>query len=390
MSWVRTLMWAGRRRLQGDDRGSIAFALLAAIVVMGLTTVLVSTVVVGQQSTKFDTSFTKTIQGADAAIQQATFRLNNSKTLPTAAAPGTATLGDTSYTWFADKQSETKYIVYSTGTRQGVTRSVTAVLTQPARFELAVFADAALQFRGGNSATSYNSKTGLSTPGKGKIGSNGDVSFNGNAYADGVTLYDWATSPNSGRCSGSVCSGLTTVDAKLDLDGIASKSFVQEQIANCKASTPTLPAWKSSEHLVGGVATLPAGVQCYSNVSFDATTRVAGTRANPTRVYVEPTGQVTSSNGKDINYNALGTVAPALQIYYLGSTVAIGNQNNVGAAIWAPLANCGGNPSNAQTQIYGSLVCKTVDNQGGWGFNFDESLADVGNGQWKASNYAEN
>ena len=61
----------------------------------------------------------------------------------------------------------------------------------------------------------------------------------------------------------------------------------------------------------------------------------------------------------------------------------------MGAAIWAPYADCGGNPSNAQSDIWGSAVCRTIGNQGGWQFHYDDALSALGGGSWTVRHYAE-
>jgi hypothetical protein len=55
----------------------------------------------------------------------------------------------------------------------------------------------------------------------------------------------------------------------------------------------------------------------------------------------------------------------------------------VAAGIYAPESECGGNPSNAQAEIFGSLICRDITNQGGWGFHYDQQLLTLGDGNYQ-------
>jgi hypothetical protein len=57
-----------------------------------------------------------------------------------------------------------------------------------------------------------------------------------------------------------------------------------------------------------------------------------------------------------------------------GPTLTFGNHAAVSAAIYAPSAAFGG---GSQGNIFGSLVAGSINNNGGWNFHYDESLADV-------------
>ena len=60
-----------------------------------------------------------------------------------------------------------------------------------------------------------------------------------------------------------------------------------------------------------------------------------------------------------------------------------------GAAVYAPNAACTGQTSNAGTDFYGSMICNTIDNVGGWTFHYDTRLAALGDGTWHIKAYAE-
>ena len=53
----------------------------------------------------------------------------------------------------------------------------------------------------------------------------------------------------------------------------------------------------------------------------------------------------------------------------------MGSQGHMVLGLFAPNAICAGNPSNAQTAIYGALVCVHVNNEGGWNSHCDDNLS---------------
>ncbi len=378
--------------------------LFAIMVVGSLTIISVATAVKAQQSTRHDEGFTQALPFADQNEERAQLLLNTGQaaqlpSTPTGLDPATGCPTASSPTqWYAVKQSSLAWKVWSRQTVAAVARCVHATIQQSPRFPLAAFADTAVQFRGDNAANSYNHYTGGRTA-DGFVGSNNSVTFNGNATADGVQLYDWAADPNAGRCSGSICgtSSTTTVNGALDISSNASQVFIRDALngaAGLSCGGASLPAYVSS----ATSSTLPAGIQCYSSMTFDSTTTVLGTTGancdptaadyNPTKVYV--LGNVSIGNHLNINYTTSTPNACNLQIYSLGSSFAIGNHSNVAGVLYVPNADCSGNPSNAQSDIYGSAICKSIGNQGGWSFHYDDALAGIGNGQWDRAHFGDN
>lgn len=388
-----------RLRRGSDDRGSLMLFFLVLIVVGALTGLTVATMVATQVKTRNNQNFTQALPPADANIQSAVQLLNagESTALPTSPRDAAGnpvgtnpTTGcPTASSWYATRVSGVKWMVYSTKVVNGVTRCVHAQLDQSQRFPLAAFAVTSVTFRGGNSANSYNHVTVANGTGNGDVGSDGSITFNGNATADATQLYNWLANPDTARCSG--CPSLTTINNFLDITSAAATSFMTNTMASICGSNP--PAWVASQHAY----TLAPGPQCYSSMNFDGNTTVTGpggacdgTNTNDAVVYV--TGNVAASNHISININGTNpymTNACALQIYTTGTSVAIGNHTAIGAAIYAPFATCGGNPSNAQADIYGAAVCNSIGNQGGWSFHYDDALAGIGTNTWAASHYAE-
>jgi hypothetical protein len=202
---------------------------------------------------------------------------------------------------------------------------------------------------------------------------------------DAITLYDWDANPNSGRCDGQACSApTTTVGSRLDIGAaVGSAGFIQSQIDACKATGP-LTAFVGS--------TIAGRAEPYCFTSFFADTQnfvVTGT--GTARIFVEGGDVVLGNkNHSSVNYDVpTNPSSIRLQIYSTGQTVSMYNQSDISGAIYAPNAACGGVTSNAGTDFWGSMICKTIDNVGGWTFHYDTRLSSIGDGTWRMRNYIE-
>jgi hypothetical protein len=373
----------------GDDRGSMMLALLLMMTTLALGSILVATSVGQATTVRHDQKFTQVLPAGDAAIQRGLFMLNNGGAsaycsttvaplcLPSSTAQSALTQGTQTANWYstpvANAAAPPSYLL--TATTTGIRRTLVAEAYQSKRFGLGAFADQSFVMRGGNGSNSYNSASGGTiTTGHGRIGSNGSVSINGNGTADGVDLYDWTRNPNASRCSGSPCSSLATYPDPYDITSPSSYAFITAQLAACGAvggfQSSTAPS-----HM------LPAGTWCASSLNFDADTTVTG----PTVIFVS--GAITAGHHLNINFTSgLAPVPANLQIYSLGPSVDLSNHTNIGAAIYAPLASCDG---GAQVNVYGSLVCRSISNVGGWQFHYDDALALVGAGDFRLRHYRE-
>ena len=370
-----------------EDRGSIMLALLMTLVLTAVGGLLIATTIMQTSTTRHDQKFTQALPAADAAISRGLFTLNNTAScatscaLPTSASPSSLSLSGQSARWYGvantSTTSPTYYnLVSTTTTSAQIVRQLSAQAYQSARFSAAAFADKSIVFRGGNKADSYNSSTGtLTTTGHGKLGSNGSVTQEGSATSDSVTLYDWSNNPNTSRCSGGPCSsGYTTVNDKLDITSAAATQFISAGLANCASvSAFTTSAVPSHQ--------LPSGTWCASSLNLDVDTTITA----PTVIYVS--GNVTISHHLNINYASGVVPVPAnLQIYMLGTSYDQSNHTTISAAVYAPLATCYG---GAQDVVYGSLVCGSISNQGGWTIHYDDALGAIGAGDFRLRNFNE-
>jgi len=363
-----------------------------------------SVMVTQTRATATDRATTQAVQVADAGVQQAVFLANNlgdpaTKCKPLA--PCTGTVQNGTFSWYATQTaSGTGYIVTSRGLQQGRTRTLQVELKKLSRFPAAAFGDHGVELKGSNGADSYNSSNpaaGANT-GNGVVASNSNVNFNGaSTTVDKVVLYNHDAAGNQCNANGNsgACSNVTTLGPKLDLASAASMAFIDDQIAACEmlAVGGVLPDWVASKNgnQMNGLNGTP---QCFNSLNFDVNTSVV----NPPAVLFVKRG-VNFEKQKYINCGACPATRPTaanLQIFSAGTqnlndssqdveNVGIGNQSWIGAAIYAPRAACLGNPSAAQADVYGALICGSIGritsgNQGGWAFHYDDALMQLGTG----------
>jgi hypothetical protein len=401
-----------------SDVGSIPMVMLVAIIVAGLSSVLVARVTGEIRAVQFDENYTVAAHVADAGIQDALFRLNNqlitasSTCAPptgdgstTGVACGSGTVDGETYQWLAAYDGDAReWEVESTGSRADrVGRTLTAFIAERPLFGYAAFSERGMTFTGGNSADSYNSvenedcSLGLSANADclGILASNDDVRIMGNNEIDQVHIYNWEERPDGGgvtRCDASGNSApfcqpphRSNFDERFEIE--ATVTAVEEEIAACT----TWHSWTASSE-GSGTVTFPfdGGKHCFDTLTIDRDTvlRSNVTANNPLRIYMRDDSRLQVHTGKRFNIqNCTGanTNRPCsvrLQVYSLAtdgaSTEAVRIQNHakVAMGLFVPRGSCGVlSGSNAQVDFYGSMVCKEIRNEGGWGFHYDEALA---------------
>jgi hypothetical protein len=379
-------------RFRSPD-GSLILSLLATIVVGGLVVTLVSTTMTGQRKVRHDRDFQLAINGADAGVNQALTTITNlppgdpRTTLSSAdrAADAVTHVGDVGFDWTAEKDTIISWRIRATGERNGVERHVEALAVRDAIFFMAAFADIGFAMKGGNEVRSY-SATATNT-GNGAVGSNGQIYSigSGSSWADLIMLMGSGAS-----CDGNVCNERPIIgfSQAFDLEAIAEnirKAMEQE----CGGVFTPYDA-NTGPSLVGG------NTYCFSSVTVNrqgGIPLVNNTRTNP--VVILMTGDFSTGNQASINCPVGGCSmsnhpdAGSLQIYSTGQNVRIGNHTEIAGAIAAPYASCVGNPSVAQADIYGAIICNDMSNQGGWDFYFDDRLLNLGAGQYDVVEWRE-
>lgn len=442
---------AGRRRraigrLQAED-GSLVLALLATIVVGGLVTVVVATVLSGHRSARFDEEFTGALHVAEAGVQQAVHRLNAGQEIE----DGAGTVDGRPFEWEATQLDDTEWEVLSRsldGTR--VDRTLRAVITDQPLFDLAAFSENVLDFQGTNQADSYHSGEGEWCTGRGRVGSNGELDFSGTASGqctvydedgneisqasvDGVDLYDWqGGNAYDDRC---VHAGGTPNNCWVDSHGGQRRfvthedpvtfdtqlAWVEELLEDC-ADNYALPDLEAGDDF--GLTIPPAGptdgpevsvigddvhAYCANSVTFDGHTSLSGASLDDPVVFLVADHVSVTGNQRRVNCDGCGSggnwdpadqpvypVAGALQIYTNSDenssdpsddVIDIGNHARFAASVFAPRGTCGG---SAGAHVFGSMICWDIVNVGNWKFHYDEALGEsVTTGQYAVAQWAE-
>jgi hypothetical protein len=380
-------------RLHRSDDGSIFLALLASIVIGGLIVTLVSTTISGQGKVRRDRDFQLAINGADAGVNQALTVISqlpagssttalDSAGLPVAAA---RTAGDVDYDWTATKDTIISWRIRAVGERNGTQRTVEALAMRDPTFFLAAFADVGFTMKGGNQVRSY-SATQIDT-GNGAVGSNGEIRSigSGSSYVDLIMLMG-----GSASCEGNVCTERPIVgfNNAFDLEAIAQG--IRDAMDDTCDGVFTAYNAGTGPPLQGGTT------YCFSSVTVPSHGNIPMTNVtgdNP--VIILMTGEFKTGNQSQVNCPAGGCSmsnfpdARSLQVYSLGPTVALGNQSAIVGAFAAPYASCVGNPSAAQADVYGAMICNDLTNQGGWNFYFDDRLLNLGSGEYDIVEWRE-
>ena len=390
-----------------DDRGSMVIALLAVIVTSGLMLSVTASAIAGHRGVNFDRDHVRVVQGADAGVEEVIYKLGHPDPLQRMYPPAVVTEANAVQAGDARYWSEVEAIPgFATRWRvkshakigDEVTRNVTAEVAQPQPFTMAAFADSHLVLRGGNSANSYGASWGTN---RGVIGSNGTITLNGSVTADDSELHDYDAAPDPTRCisnGNSVCAGFNAIGPETDVTSAEALGFIDDVIdPAATAPTPYCPATK----LPFTGTTLEARDQpyCFTTMTISADFTVTGDPLKKALVYLTNPGTAATfavSNKAKVNCTGCtGTGGPIpdasrLQVFTKSvGPIRIGNHSHVAAAIFAPRATCGGNPSNAGANFYGSMVCAIITNQGAWSFHYDDRLSQVGVGGWTVRRWSE-
>lgn len=424
-------MTSAVRRFIRSDRGSVPLALLVVVIMAGMTSIVFARMTAEQRSVRHDTEFTTSIHAAEAGIEEAAFRANNHLLLGTSGA-GSGSANGFDYDWTATRDEEVDpWIVTATGTGPtDVSRTVVAELADRPLFDNALATHLGVNFQGGNTADSYNSATQIRCSGRpsplistpdcfGIVASNGNIdmgsSGSGTNYADRVHVHDWANPDNTGpdRCAPAASiycledrdpdpQHRVNIDDPLDIRG--QVGLVEDLLAGCGENPPS---WTASENISGAdpsAAVLDPSVAlshpevgtyyCFAEMLFDQKTELPAKVTADNGLIIVVRDRIKIEGHIEINCQGCASgfpsspnmpVASRLQILTLAedqpangnnvlAAIQIRQHAKVGAAVYAPNASCGNQQSNAQVEIYGSLTCKTVLNQGGWQFHYDEAL----------------
>lgn len=283
--------------------------------------------------------------------------------------------------------------------------------------------------------------------GNGSIGTNDKFNFAGNTSIrpGGAFLYDWEDNPGQGittddpfgdRCDGNPCTTTytSTIDEKLDFASSSRVEFITSKFTSSggchnnanprqkedwklgvKGVRTELVSYATSRSQAPGTndPTDPNFTNYYCAHSFEMLGHIrladSVTPDNPVVVFVKDYVKVPNSGSLIGCHNADASVwctksdprritpqASRLQIYVAGiphtgataGDVSVKSQVMFAGVIYAPLSRCGGD-GNAGADVYGAVMCGTMDNVGNWDFHYDDALGSKGSGQYNIAFWQE-
>jgi hypothetical protein len=354
--------------------------------------------------------------------------------------------------WEIERLSVHEYEVVSTGTApDGTQRTVEVQIDEDSLFFPGAVGDRLVALNGqSTSLDSYESRSpvgscsGNTNPDlcwgthakfgtrKGALGTNETFDFSG-VQANSVNravLYDWLenpgnnvsdTNPGGDRCTGHPCTPevLRFERDPLDYASDERMSFIRQKLGDCAGreldaqlgdrrttetltpqstaaadnqGTPADPAWKNyycadSLQILGDIvldgadADTPVVIFVRDSVSISGHVRVN-------------CPDCPSNLNSTSAWRSVRPISPALQIYVAteegqrGADVQIAQHAAFAGVIYAPRASCGAS-GNAGAHVYGSLICRRIDNVGNWHFHYDERLADFGRNTFSVVGWRE-
>lgn len=365
------------RRARRQDDGSMILTLVMLVFGVLLLMTLGTYVVSEQAKTQTGRSLTNANHAAQDGIQRAVFSLNAGVTPSTnPAAPTTGADQDgATYSYYltatAGTAPGTSYTVTSIGSStigaHTTTFRMTALLSgttdpQAGAWTDAVFGDQWVAI-GQGTVGAYTPGGGANplANGTGYIGTNGNVSLDTTTTVDGYELYGTTSNPDPSRCSTyqGAChqAAVGKFHQYADLDNSAQvASYTRSGPASCQQAQTSWPTWTTS---TSATKTLPAGIACYSSVTFDQNTTVGGTTSNPTVLVVA--GPVTVGSGVSVNAPGAWPQSANLVVLVTGSTGSVTDTaGTIAADIDAPAAPCTLTGAATAATVYGGLICRTV------------------------------
>lgn len=297
-------MLRNSRTQRGRERGSIVLAICVVITVTTLAMVVIvraiNAVDIGLASERFDIAR----QTADAGLAAAVAGVDG---LPGGSSAttlsGTGALGDATYTWTANKVSDTQWDFTSNGEFENETIRLTSSATRTSGFPYAIFTNQDLKLDG-IAVRSIDSRVSFgSTTGNAVIGSNGRLMVSGSGGGNVQHPF----TPH-GACFGNSCTNVQFQAGPRNLPDPAPPADAQ--------ACPTGGVFGSVIDGAHGLA-----YHCAMSISFPpgAVTVVNG----PAIIYLSGSTNVTIPSGSAVNP---GAPAPQLQLLKAGTgTMTVGD-----------------------------------------------------------------
>lgn len=342
-----------------DETGSLLIGLLGVLIVTGLCTVLVSTVLVGQRQTRFDQGYEQSLQVAEVGLERIARLVVDQAVV--AGRTYTETVDGGTYSASAEVTASGWTLRASGTAADGTTRTVSARMRRPAFYPVAFLADHRFQASGTSSfclegAGCSGAEPPLSLDGL--AGTNDKVHFNGvPSMAFGkLQLADWEGNDDAvARCT---FHGGARVDCAVEdaVQHVAQRydSLSDERRAYVAALMAACVPLPSGTVLV-------AGTYCAASLDLGPLT-VAG--SGDVQIVVTGNGTIglgRSGVAENRTVNVTGE-ATRLQIFAPNAeNVKLIANSTLKAMVYAPQALCAG---QGDVTFYGALLCEEIDTGG--------------------------
>lgn len=399
-----------------NERGSIIFAFLLALVITVLGVAILTRAFVDNTLTYRATNSSKAFWVAEAGIQRAVWEYKSNSCRGLFSSAGTActscsncgtgnkilaaslsnSAGDYDITLNAANTLVTAVGSYPSRTHvKKLQRTVRYVIGLVNPFSYAMFSSGNIVINNNATVDSYDSNVGL-------YGSSGNVKSNGDVGTNGGTI-DVLTVGNNATIMGDASTG---PGGTIDVGNGGSITGTQTHSNNISLPAVTVPSTLTSLSSGGtlsvannNTSTLTAGNYKFSNIDMrnNAVLNITGS----VNLYLTGANALSTMNGVSINITAGATLKvyvdgvldvknnatlnnvsklpSSLQIYstYTGSNgVILGNNGDMYGAIYAPNT---GLTVNNNGSYYGSVVGGVVTLANNGEVHYDEQLANLNN-----------
>lgn len=419
-----------------DDRGSLLVAMLVILLLSALALTAVATALRGQVDTRRDENFEQALAAAEygsdalvAQIRQDLWRdpasLITGSGLPVSGTNGTY---DAQVVKDTAPNGTPVWTVTTTGRVGESSRTVQVEVGAGPGLDLAFYARSGFTMSGSGSSDSYDSRAGTpcvekqgntieicpaSATGRGRVATEGSMTLHGNTAdgVDGVDIY-YATQGTldaynpgevqsdanaTGRCDQCPPAGGISPDGLPKVRAFPDRIQL-DQPAVCL--NRSFNPWTMGTRLVAGVNAYSGSEELPIRIDDDT---LPLTLTDDQSVILCARGTI-EIDGHDNGVNMFAPVdnqspptprkASRLFIFLDrldGGAPSLNFKNHcaISALIYAPNASFAGAKSNAQCDIYGSMLVNSITTQGGVGLHYDEALADatvnvpVHVGQWR-------
>jgi hypothetical protein len=419
-----------RRRtliLPRSDEGSIIVAMLAVMILTGVVSIGMATVITGQKATQHDQTFAQALTGAESGLDSMVAQV---KASPSASSftPLTGNDASTGVSYNASAAftaSTSSWLIDSVGTAtragQTVRREVQETVKVAGLYDVPLFGDTALTAQTGSGVGVYDSGTNGNAPATscsvlpdtGLLGlaattmctpaqtSTGPAATNGSLTASGSDLSNFSEIDIDNSTANSAinpdatgtCVGDATVCASSQVISQPQKLIYPDSTACAGGIGATASTITGSNYLAAGAVynvlgnlTLNAAVTAnLSNLSSSAITLCFND--NLLIPSLGAAGVTVPWNSYTSSVLPLQfTPRPPATLQFIdtatstsSSTIYIGDTLNpetaISAIIYAPHANC---VVSGHLDLYGTLICGSISAPGGVTVHYDSELKAVG------------